>query len=311
MSLLPGIKTDLPWDLVKKLYVEDRLSTSRIAETFKCSPTTISKGLKIMDVHVHNRNFDCAKSINNESLIHLYVDEEMTPQELGVICKVSPKTILRRLHQLGVKIRSDKSTEKFSDEELIDLYNECPRSCNELGEILGVQSRTVERRLSLLGVDPEKCPKKDDAKSDLAKRKRYKNMVKSIKWDVSLEWLSSFDDIDKIMFLNEKSRQKNRGYEVKSTEQYIEFIEHFYDDKQFNLHYTRWKQTGAREDKPSLDHVLPRSMGGTDNIENLTFVSWFENRAKNDLDLIGYLDSVETYYGIEARRKVEERYGIR
>ena len=308
MSKLPGLRTDLDWELIKKLYDEDRFSSQRLADIYGVSPTTIVKGLKVMGVYVHNRNFDCAKSIDNERLKYLYEEEEMNSIELAVLCKVSKTTILRRLKEAGANIRHEHadSTYKFSDDELLAVYNECPRSCSEMGEILGVQGRTVERRLKELGYEVLKC----DDDEELTRRKRSKNMVESTKWDITLEWVLQFEDIDKLMFLNEKTRQAGRGYQAQSTEQYVEFVEHFYYDEQFNKHYERWKTTGSREDKPSLDHITPRSMGGSDDISNLAFVSWFENRAKNDLDLIGYLEAVEHYYGFEARKKTELRFNI-
>lgn len=35
--------------------------------------------------------------------------------------------------------------------------------------------------------------------------------------------------------------------------------------------------------KPSLDHIVPKAKGGTNDLENLQFLSWFENRCKNDM----------------------------
>lgn len=32
--------------------------------------------------------------------------------------------------------------------------------------------------------------------------------------------------------------------------------------------------------KPSVDHIIPKAKGGTNAIENLQFLSWFENRCK-------------------------------
>lgn len=296
----------LPMDLIRRLYEDDHIALYRLAETYNCSPTTIAKRLKAMGVDVHNRRFDRAKNLNIDEIVHLYVDEGMTTYEIAALCKVNKTSIARRLKKAGVELRSDKSDRKFSDEELLILYNEKPRSLNELGHILGVQSRTVERRLNSLGIEPPKC----DIDDRITKRKRYMNMQHSSKWDIPLEWFLQFDDIDKLMFLNTKTRITGRGYHVESAEQYKEFIEHFYHDQNFNDQYSTWKQTGAREDMPSLDHIDPRTHGGDDSVENLAFVSWFENRAKNDLNLDDYLDCVERYYGSEARRITEKRYGV-
>ena len=39
-----------------------------------------------------------------------------------------------------------------------------------------------------------------------------------------------------------------------------------------------------RYSKPSLDHIIPKSKGGKLNdLDNLQFITWLENRIKNDL----------------------------
>ena len=35
--------------------------------------------------------------------------------------------------------------------------------------------------------------------------------------------------------------------------------------------------------KPSIDHIVPKAKGGTNDLNNLQFLSWFENRCKNDM----------------------------
>ena len=44
-----------------------------------------------------------------------------------------------------------------------------------------------------------------------------------------------------------------------------------------------YKRGKEKYKKPSLDHIVPKSKGGTNDIENLQFLSWFENRCKNDM----------------------------
>ena len=58
----------------------------------------------------------------------------------------------------------------------------------------------------------------------------------------------------------------------------------FYDDIQFNRIYKIWVDSNFEPYKrPSLDHIVPKAKGGTNDLENLQFLSWFENRCKNDM----------------------------
>lgn len=34
---------------------------------------------------------------------------------------------------------------------------------------------------------------------------------------------------------------------------------------------------------PSIDHIVPKTKGGNDEVNNLQVLSWFENRAKNNM----------------------------
>jgi excinuclease UvrABC ATPase subunit len=110
-----------------------------------------------------------------------------------------------------------------------------------------------------------------------------KNMKAHLKYDVSLEWLDSFTDIEKLKFLNASIKRK-RDYEGFTTEIYKQFIEKFYGDEKFNNLYERWFETKDKWIKPSLDHIQAKANGGTLLLNNLQFVSWLENRAKVDIE---------------------------
>jgi len=106
-----------------------------------------------------------------------------------------------------------------------------------------------------------------------------KNMQAHLKYDVSFDWLNKFNDIGKLKFLNH-SISKKRDKKDFTTKTYILFIEKFYDDENFNKLYGKYVLTKDKWIKPSLDHINPKSKGGTLSLDNLQFISWLENRAK-------------------------------
>ena len=116
----------------------------------------------------------------------------------------------------------------------------------------------------------------------MPKASLYKNMVSHLKYDVSLEWLKTFDDIEKLKCLNSAIKRK-RDSEGFTTEIYKLYIERFYNDKKFNELFKKWKDTGDKWIKPSLDHIVPKAGGGNLLLQNLQFISWLENRAKIDI----------------------------
>lgn len=63
------------------------------------------------------------------------------------------------------------------------------------------------------------------------------------------------------------------------------FLDKFYFDEQFNRLYDRWQESG--ENKwyyPSIDHISSKFNGENWNLDNLQFLTWFENRAKAEMN---------------------------
>ena len=106
---------------------------------------------------------------------------------------------------------------------------------------------------------------------------------------IEREYLESFDDFDKFLFVH-KAIRSTVGIESLSKEQYKEYINYFYFDNQFNMIYNFWKKQERDKTfydwaKPSLDHIIPLSRGGRNEKENLHFLTVFENLAKRDMTL--------------------------
>jgi len=119
----------------------------------------------------------------------------------------------------------------------------------------------------------------------VSKELLYKNMKAHLKYDVSLDWLKQFEDIEKLKYLNH-SIARERDYRGFDTEIYKQFIEKFYKDKKFNQLFSEWIKTKDKWIKPSLDHIQAKAKGGTLLLDNLQFVSWLENRAKVDISQV-------------------------
>jgi len=190
-------------------------------------------------------------------------------------------------------------------QKIIKLYNQERWSLRMIANLLETNHHKIKRILLREGVkvpqpDRYRHPITDEHREKISvsckgrdtwskglkmsKESLYKNMKNHLKYDVSLEWLQQFDDIEKLKLLN-KSISRKRDYMGFDTALYIKFIEKFYYDKQFNRVYQKWIDSGKNKwVKPSMDHINPRSKNGDlNNLNNLQFLSWFENRCKNNM----------------------------
>ena len=111
----------------------------------------------------------------------------------------------------------------------------------------------------------------------------YNNMAKHLRFEVGYEWLMQFKDIEKLKVLNNCIAMRSERW-LMSTEWYKLYLLKFYNDNQFNLIYKKWIDWNKYKYlKPSIDHIIPISKWWTNDIENLQFLTWFENRCKNDM----------------------------
>jgi hypothetical protein len=168
-------------------------------------------------------------------------------------------------------------------ELIVDLYKKGD-SMRSIADKLGTNHKLISRVLKENGIKTRE-PKslRGVKKFNCDVERNYNNMATHLRFDVSVEWLMQFNDFDKLKLLNEVITNRSGRWDV-STEWYKSYISRFYYDEQFNKVYERWINSGKEKyKKPSLDHMTPKAKGGTNDIENLQFLSWFENRCKNDM----------------------------
>ena len=166
---------------------------------------------------------------------------------------------------------------------IVELYKKGD-SMRSIADKLGTNHKLISRILKKNGIktrEPKNLRGVKKFNCDI--ERNYNNMATRLRFDVSTDWLMQFNDFDKLKLLNEVITNRSGRWDV-STEWYKSYISKFYYDEQFNRAYERWVNSGKEKyKKPSLDHITPKAKGGTNDIDNLQFLSWFENRCKNDM----------------------------
>lgn len=180
-------------------------------------------------------------------------------------------------------ITKTKWDSNMNEKEIVELY-QSGRTMRSIASESGTNHKLISRVLKRNGVQTRK-PKnlRGLKKFDCDIERNYNNMAKHLRFDVTREWLMQFSDFNKLKLLNEAITNRDDRWDV-STDWYKKYIEKFYFDDQFNSVYSTWLDSGkSNYKKPSIDHVIPKAKGGTNDLNNLQFLSWFENRCKNDM----------------------------
>ena len=196
--------------------------------------------------------------MKEKEIIKMYVEDDFTLRQIAIKFSTNHKLIGRILIRNGIAMKKSKRLRVFTVEHKGNL-SKSRKSLYESGKITAwSKGKKMTREHTL------------------------KNMKAHLKYDVTLEWLDQFPDIEKLKYLNRSISRKRDCFGF-DAEIYKAFIERFYFDKNFNRLFGEWISTGDKWIKPSLDHIVPKSSGGILMIENLRFISWLENRSKSDI----------------------------
>lgn len=170
------------------------------------------------------------------------------------------------------------------DKNLICRMYEQGKSMRQIALAFNTNHKLISRILKSKNIQIRKpLNLRGKKKFKTNKERLYNNMATHLRFDITFEWFIQFDDVEKIKLLNDCITDRSGRWSENIT-WYKNYIIKFYGDKQFNYIYNEWISSGFEKyKKPSLDHIISKSQGGTNNIDNLQFLSWFENRCKNDM----------------------------
>lgn len=187
------------------------------------------------------------------------------------------------------------------DNEIIKIYLETDKSLRDIAKEFGTNHKKISDIIKSNGIEIKRKPSKpfsvehkqkitDTSKGRICwakgKKMTYEHVLKNMlsklnRPYVTYEYLLSFVDIEKLKFLNRVISRHRKHFNDKK---YVDFLNKFYYDERFNIIYIKWLE--KNKDKwmrPTLEHVTPVSKGGTFDINNLTFLTWLENRTKCDM----------------------------
>lgn len=170
----------------------------------------------------------------------------------------------------------------LTDQYIVDMYND-GRSMREIAKLLNTNHKRISKILKKYNINKRPCKGKGVKKFQCDSKRLYNNMATHLRFNISLDWLLQFKDFDKLKVLNDCITNRDGRFN-ESDFWYKEYINKFYYDENFNKVYEKWLEFDKMKYlKPSIDHINPRSKGGDNDLNNLQFLTWFENRCKNNL----------------------------
>ena len=128
-----------------------------------------------------------------------------------------------------------------------------------ISRILKGRNIEIRKPLNIRGKKKFNCPNE----------RQYNNMATHLRFEIDYKWLMQFKDFGKLKLLNDAITDRSGRWDV-NTDWYKNYIIKFYNDRQFNNIYLKWVESSYKSYmKPSIDHIIPKAKGGTNDISNL------------------------------------------
>lgn len=193
-----------------------------------------------------------ANGMNEKTICRLYVEEGYTLRRIAERFNTDHHTIRRVLVRNGVEITQvGRKRKPFTDEHR--------RKMSE--RMMGRSAWNEGRKAS--------------------EAMRRANMKGKLQTSIDLD---KYPDYARLLFLT-GFLSKRKPYIGGTDAVREQFLDRFYFDAQFNRIYDAWIASGKnRWYRPTLDHKHALANGGAWAIDNLQFLTWFENRAKADMN---------------------------
>jgi DNA-binding Lrp family transcriptional regulator len=144
-------RLDIPRSLLKRLYYDEGLPVSQVAERLGCSEATIWRRMRAYGLEARSPGEYRRLDIPQELLERLYYSEGLTRGEIAERLGCDPTTVWRRMVEYGMT--QPRLEHDISRELLERLYCKGKLSQREIAERLGCAVSTVCRHLAAHGLE--------------------------------------------------------------------------------------------------------------------------------------------------------------
>lgn len=138
---------------LRSLHHEQKLTAEEIGDELGCNRKTVLARLREFDIPARahpTEDYGLAEDILEE----WYVNQRLTSAEIGRRVGCSTGTVLARLRDAGISVRTQEPPERVADpEELRDLYVGERMTVAEIADRTDCHTSTVHRYLRLNGID--------------------------------------------------------------------------------------------------------------------------------------------------------------
>lgn len=150
---------EYPWrdeQTMRRLYLEEGLTMSDIADVLGTSPSTVCTWIGKHDIPVCRRHRDSPEELDDpEQLRKMHVENNMSAREIGRELGCGHKTVMRRLREFDIELLESPAAEYpgLEDEDrLTELHLECGMTAPQIAEKFGCNRGTVLKKLRKYGV---------------------------------------------------------------------------------------------------------------------------------------------------------------
>lgn len=142
-------KVNIPKNILKNLYINQRLSMDKIAKRFRCDPSTIQRLMRKHKI----KSRSCSESmqkvfISKQILRKLYYHNKLSTKQIGKLYRCSHATILNRMKIYKLKRRSKLGLRKpvlIPKEKLKKLYLKRKLSQFQIAKKMKCSSYAIEK----------------------------------------------------------------------------------------------------------------------------------------------------------------------